>query len=126
MFLVANLVTTSKALVTTSDAPVPSSFLLLLVRHLLLLVAKGLSQKIEMTVLSFPSLRHTEPHPFNDTSAQDGRSASLTAPNGPAQEQGTRHEGTEGIKKEPMCLPKSNSLRRSDGLPRKENKIALV
>ena len=30
LFLVANLVTTSKALVTTSDAPVPSSLLLLL------------------------------------------------------------------------------------------------
>ena len=29
LFLVANLVTTSKALVTTSVAPVPSSFLLL-------------------------------------------------------------------------------------------------
>ena len=36
LFLVANLVTTSKALVTRSDAFVPSSFLLLLVRHWLL------------------------------------------------------------------------------------------
>ena len=36
LFLVANLVATSKALVTRSDALVPSSFLLLLVRHLLL------------------------------------------------------------------------------------------
>ena len=36
LFLVANIVTTSKALVTRSDALAPSSVLLLLVRHLLL------------------------------------------------------------------------------------------
>ena len=38
LFLIANIVTTSKAPVTTSVALVPSSLLLLLVRHLLLLV----------------------------------------------------------------------------------------
>ena len=38
IFLIANIVITSKALATRSDALVPNSFLLLLVRHLLLLV----------------------------------------------------------------------------------------
>ena len=60
-FLVANLVTTSKALVPRSDALVTTSFLLLLVRHLflvamhLLLVAICMYSRMLHTAWRFPS-----------------------------------------------------------------------